>query len=1019
MAWTNERIETLQRMWAEGFTASEIAEELGGVSRNAVIGKAHRVGLRSRPAKDDGDWSIADPIREVAGSSTVLSALLKWRWPSGGKRYVDRNVSRVLELASKIAQRDDDGPVTITVVDLVEATLGIGLDPKSSSLAGAAGSYLAAAGYAQSDRARRALQDAAKPGDAILRWDVVAILVECAHIRERTTVGTGPTDFITLIAALISSPVAANALREALPTASSGVTFKEAALRILADHRLRRGEPAAWDAEIARIANIPALLPQRRAGYASDKVVAGGDVFGTATDARALADLIMLQAAAPPLAIGIFGAWGSGKSTLIAELKSEISRQVNLEQQRVAAGIVATDELAKVSGVMQLEFNAWTFADSENLWASLTAELFDQIAAGGSDRAGAAVGSRLVAEVATRTGREASELTLAKMQLEDSEGSIAAAKKALRAAEQETRSTIFTSLFDSLSDMLRSEKPVTERDGNVSTAGTADAAGKDAKPEGGKVIDAPSPALKAVREALLIDQGQSGEEIARGYADAGSSMVRFLLFAKAWLWSQVGRRAVIFAAVVTVLCALLWWLRVSILPPAHPLTQRVSSTFLLLAPSVFAFWSVVLPILRGAGIMRKNFVAAQKRSEEVIRAARNQLIESQKAKIEAQATVDRSGPLVERFGLVNDLGSPPPELMLDYLLKDSADVTALRGRLGTLGTVRRCFEQLNNIVERMQVQNPNNQVQRIIIYIDDLDRCSERQVVQILEAIHLLLAFPCFVVVTAVDARWLRDSLISQHQALSQTAGGIDPADYLEKIFQIPFWVRPMSGSQSAGASAYSAYLRALLRAPPEETADSDFSDSAETNYGPQRDFPQLDPRRPSADDLEVGEDLQLRLTSQEFRLLDGMQPIAGRSPRAVKRMVNIYRLLRVSIPEHLVDDYLGPGQQVPPYWAVILILACETGLPSASMCQLAQRIKAIEEDDLDVIQSVALDIYDELSVEQALPEMTVAIDFVRSPEGRVCLQGIAVIASTGVSMALGPLRSALDLVDRYSFRAD
>ena len=50
MSWTEERIERLKAMWTKGATASQIAEELGGVSRNAVIGKAHRLGLESRPS---------------------------------------------------------------------------------------------------------------------------------------------------------------------------------------------------------------------------------------------------------------------------------------------------------------------------------------------------------------------------------------------------------------------------------------------------------------------------------------------------------------------------------------------------------------------------------------------------------------------------------------------------------------------------------------------------------------------------------------------------------------------------------------------------------------------------------------------------------------------------------------------------------------------------------------------------------------------------------------------------------
>ena len=50
MSWTDERIERLKALWTKGMTASHIADELGGVSRNAVIGKAHRLGLEQRPS---------------------------------------------------------------------------------------------------------------------------------------------------------------------------------------------------------------------------------------------------------------------------------------------------------------------------------------------------------------------------------------------------------------------------------------------------------------------------------------------------------------------------------------------------------------------------------------------------------------------------------------------------------------------------------------------------------------------------------------------------------------------------------------------------------------------------------------------------------------------------------------------------------------------------------------------------------------------------------------------------------
>ena len=61
MSWTDERIEKLTKMWEGGSTASQIAEELGGVSRNAVIGKAHRLGLKARPSPVKANEKEAAP----------------------------------------------------------------------------------------------------------------------------------------------------------------------------------------------------------------------------------------------------------------------------------------------------------------------------------------------------------------------------------------------------------------------------------------------------------------------------------------------------------------------------------------------------------------------------------------------------------------------------------------------------------------------------------------------------------------------------------------------------------------------------------------------------------------------------------------------------------------------------------------------------------------------------------------------------------------------------------------------
>ncbi|EEW56642.1 GcrA cell cycle regulator [Epibacterium sp. DP7N7-1] len=65
MSWTDERVELLKKMWGEGQSASQIAKELGGVTRNAVIGKVHRLGLSNRTT-GGGSKAAAEPKEKPA-----------------------------------------------------------------------------------------------------------------------------------------------------------------------------------------------------------------------------------------------------------------------------------------------------------------------------------------------------------------------------------------------------------------------------------------------------------------------------------------------------------------------------------------------------------------------------------------------------------------------------------------------------------------------------------------------------------------------------------------------------------------------------------------------------------------------------------------------------------------------------------------------------------------------------------------------------------------------------------------
>ena len=169
---------------------------------------------------------------------------------------------------------------------------------------------------------------------------------------------------------------------------------------------------------------------------------------------------------------------------------------------------------------------------------------------------------------------------------------------------------------------------------------------------------------------------------------------------------------------------------------------------------------------------------------------------------------------------------------LSTFLRDRAAPNAYQEYRGLLGQVRSDLATLSSdlaaarnewLISGATTPPP---LERIVLYIDDLDRCPPRRVVEVLEAVHLMLALELFVVVVAVDARWLIRSLEYHYRELFSTGdrpvsavsssspeldadtGPASPVDYLDKIFQIPYVLTPTP------PAAMASYLRVLLPPP-------------------------------------------------------------------------------------------------------------------------------------------------------------------------------------------------------------
>ena len=83
MSWTDERVERLSKLWADGLSASQIAAELGNVTRNAVIGKVHRLGLSGRVKQSSSNVRATKRVKEAPRTSTINTRRTTARFSNG------------------------------------------------------------------------------------------------------------------------------------------------------------------------------------------------------------------------------------------------------------------------------------------------------------------------------------------------------------------------------------------------------------------------------------------------------------------------------------------------------------------------------------------------------------------------------------------------------------------------------------------------------------------------------------------------------------------------------------------------------------------------------------------------------------------------------------------------------------------------------------------------------------------------------------------------------------------------
>ncbi|OYQ61808.1 hypothetical protein B9G53_25545 [Pseudanabaena sp. SR411] len=291
----------------------------------------------------------------------------------------------------------------------------------------------------------------------------------------------------------------------------------------------------------------------------------------------------------------------------------------------------------------------------------------------------------------------------------------------------------------------------------------------------------------------------------------------------------------------------------------------------------------------------------------------------------------------QRVGLTANYAS-----LMDFV-SDRLQVDDYGKRLGLMQQVKQDLADLSDRLtdwqhnrEELKKFFPRGPA-RVVLYIDDLDRCPPDRVVEVLESVQLLLNTKLFIVVLGIDDRYIARALEQVYEGVLKRGGKPSGLDYLEKIIQIPYRMRPISSSSIDG------YLRAQTKiAKPQAPSTPVEKDDIPTETEPQAETQEaiaplsdlnvqspevLEPEPSAIDTPESLENSQsiptqtpqaptipapptptstdettfletiaqtIEFEESEFQLLVNCCKHVDITPRTAKRLINIYKILQI-----------------------------------------------------------------------------------------------------------------------------
>jgi hypothetical protein len=786
-----------------------------------------------------------------------------------------------------------------------------------------------------------------------------------------------------IIALLRQEPSGPAPLTSARILADAGIA-REALLREMLEHLVRNADARERSGWAKLLSEQPAAPPRRPviSSFAPDSPSgrAADDCLDLGATVDAMANLIASTHLDDNLSIGVFGDWGSGKSFFMKRLRARVA-EIAEATSKVDATTSPRDYWPNIA---QIEFNAWHYVDA-NLWASLMSHLLDELrrwepAADAEPTKSAlveaieqlelAASARNAAE-ARKTAAEQAKGAAEQKRL-TAEGRVGDAAKHLGEA---VRASVWKLVEEKLGDELAPALAALKRLGLLADQATLTAQGVLAH---AREVGSTTSGLRTSLQGLLHDE-------------AGAKSLKLLL-------------GVVVAAVVVALALVVF---------IEPLRNVATVVTAAIASTAAMATRLVGHVRNAAQQMQENLkplLAARATIEGALTKAEQDKaanVAAAKSELEvAQAALDAAS----REVAVRDQELEQATQAIADVLDGRAVQTFLAQRLaagdyqkqlGLIATIRRDLGQLSSLIRshnedhqalqkdpaklraRLQALRPdlkpeaitklmaNIGLNRIVLFIDDLDRCPSKHVVEVLQAIHLLVSFPIFVVVVGVDSRWMTHALSHEYPALLANGNGDDdggpttgsedvpaaegrapvtPADYLEKIFQIPFWIPALDAGATrkmidklvgpaestpygaAEGSTDDAHRKIVpLRPPVVET----------TNVGNQvpaaASLLQPDPAVRKPEEPSEGKQNEaaaprpdlLRIGEEEAGAMRSLAALIGRSPRATKRFINSYRLLKVALIGKEPHKFARGDNQIGQMRPAMFLLAVVTGVPT------------------------------------------------------------------------------------------